>query len=68
MKNFFRLSAFLVLLAFVFTSTGCMYSSVAVDGKTAIVAKTTLGGLMRNVYVCKVTPEGITDCNEKDVP
>jgi hypothetical protein len=68
MKCFFRLSAFLALLAFVSTSTGCIYSSVAIHGDKAIIAKATFGGLERNLYVCDVTPEGITNCHEKDVP
>jgi hypothetical protein len=45
-----------------------MYSSVSIHGETALVAKSNWSGLMKNLYVCKVTPEGVTDCKEKETP
>ena len=63
-----RIISALMLITFSTTSSGCIYSSVALHGETALVAKSDWGGLMKHLYVCKVTPEGVTDCKKKDSP
>ncbi|MBR58201.1 MAG: hypothetical protein CMH54_09285 [Myxococcales bacterium] len=68
MNTSFKLSGILLLFVFSALSTGCFYSSVAIHGDTALVAKSNWGGVMKNLYVCKVTPEGVTDCREKETP
>ena len=49
----------------------CAYGGVGVtaDGK-AVVAKNDgfLFGLMRNIYVCNVTPGGLTGCQASEHP
>lgn len=63
-----RLFAVLVTLAFV--ATGCLYGGVAAVGTDTVVITKTAGpfGLMRTVYVCKVTPNGLTGCKDKESP
>jgi hypothetical protein len=68
MKNLMRLSGITLLLILATTSTSCIYSSVAIHGETALIAKSKWGGVLNNLYVCKVTPEGVTDCKEKETP
>ena len=68
MNNFFKLSGILLLLAFSSLSTGCIYSSVAIHGDTALIAKSYWGGITNDLYVCKVTPDGVTDCKQKETP
>ena len=62
-------------LLFLFSSlisSGCSYAGVALsaDGKRAVIAKNThlFGGLFRQVYVCKVTNGGLTECHSSTSP
>jgi hypothetical protein len=49
--------------------TGCSYSGAAMVGTDRVViTKDGLAGLIRAVYVCKVTEGGLTDCNAADAP
>ncbi len=68
MKSLLKGIGIVMMLAFATTSTGCIYSSVSIHGETALVAKSEWGGVMKHLYVCKVTPQGVTDCKEKETP
>lgn len=49
--------------------TGCSYSGAAMAGSDRVViTKDGLYGLLRAVYVCKVTEGGLTDCQSADSP
>ena len=50
--------------------SGCAYSGVAVSGDKAVVARNDafLMGLLRKVYVCKVTDTGLSSCQESESP
>ena len=49
---------------------GCSYGGVAAAGDKAVVARNDgfLFGILRTVYVCKVTDAGLTSCQSADSP
>lgn len=51
-------------------SGGCAYTALVAmpSGNKVVVAKSVLGGMGRGLYVCTVTPEGLSDCKEKETP
>ena len=60
----------LVLLALSMV-TGCAYGGVASAGKGRVVVTRNDGflfGLLRKVFVCKATPNGLSDCREGEAP
>ncbi len=52
------------------TLGGCSYGGVAVAGDKVVVARNDgiLFGLLRKVFVCKVTDAGVTACAATDAP
>ena len=61
----------LVMLAAFMMPMGCTaYSSVAVQGDKAVVAKNNvfLFGLFRRAFVCKNTQQGLQDCEHSENP
>jgi hypothetical protein len=50
--------------------TGCGYAGVATSGDKAVVARNDgfLFGILRKVYVCKVTDAGLSACKDSDAP
>lgn len=53
------------------TLGGCAYGGVASVGGDRVVIPRNDGllfGLLRKVYVCKVTDSGLTDCIEGEAP
>ena len=52
------------------TLAGCAYSGVGVSGDKAVIARNDvfLFGMLRKVYVCKVTDGGLTGCSTADNP
>ncbi len=68
MKKLFGAAIAAGLLA---TSFGCAYGGVATtaDGKVVIARNDGfLFGVMRAVYVCKVTDTGVTSCAASEAP
>lgn len=49
---------------------GCGYAGVAAAGDAAIVMRNDwiLMGLLRNAYVCRITPQGLTQCASAEDP
>jgi hypothetical protein len=66
-KSIKRLAAIVVISV---TLGGCGYSGVAAVGDAAIVARNDwiLFGLLRKVYVCRITPTGLTQCSSSEDP
>jgi hypothetical protein len=60
----------LVLVAMAAPVTACGYSGVGVVGDKAVVARNDhfLFGILRKVFVCKVTDTGLTACQSADAP
>lgn len=52
------------------STAGCAYGGVGVAGDKAVVARNDafLFGILRKVFVCKVTDAGLTSCNSSDSP
>jgi hypothetical protein len=52
------------------TMAGCSYGGVAASGNTAVVARNNgfFFGLLNKVYVCQITPTGLTQCSEGESP
>ena len=50
--------------------TGCAYAGVGAVGDKAVVARNDgfLFGILRKVFVCKVTDTGLTSCQSADAP
>ena len=67
MKIIKRLVAVALLGAFL---GGCGYAGVATAGDAAVVARNDwiLFGLLRKVYVCRITPTGLTQCSSSEDP
>jgi hypothetical protein len=65
-----RLMAVAAAMALSGALTGCAYGGVAAVGDKVVIAKNDgfLFGLLRGVYVCKVTDAGVTDCRSADAP
>jgi hypothetical protein len=51
-------------------ASGCGYAGVATAGDAAVIARNDwlLFGALRKVYVCKITPAGLTQCSEAETP
>ena len=49
---------------------GCSYAGVAASGNNVVIAKNDLllAGLLREVFVCQLTPQGLTNCSSLDAP
>ena len=64
------LKALLVALTLAAAASGCGYAGVATAGDAAVIARNDwfLFGLLRKVYVCKITPTGLTQCSEAETP
>lgn len=62
----------LALLAGIAATTlgGCAYAGVAATGDKVVVARNDafLFGILRKVYVCKVTDAGVTGCSTAEAP
>jgi hypothetical protein len=68
MKNILGLVLFAAVSA---TTLGaCSYAGVAVSGDKAVVARNDgfLFGILRKVFVCKVTDGGVSNCQSNDSP
>lgn len=61
-----------LLLAMVlgFGASACGYAGVATAGDAAVIARNDwlLFGALRKVYVCKITPAGLTQCSNAETP
>jgi hypothetical protein len=64
------LKASFVAIALSCALGGCGYAGVATAGDAAVVVRNDwlLFGLLRKVYVCKITPQGLTQCSSSDTP
>ena len=50
-------------------ATGCGYSGAsALGGDKVVITKDGLFGLLRGVYVCKVSDQGVSACQAADAP
>lgn len=60
----------LLAIAAMGLSGGCTYTALVAmpSGNKVVVAKSVMGGMGRGIYVCTVTPEGLSDCKEKETP
>lgn len=60
----------LVLLAAAAPLGGCSYAGVAASGDKVVIARNDgfLFGILRKVYVCKITDAGVSNCAEADSP
>jgi hypothetical protein len=60
----------MVVVALSVGAGACGYAGIASAGDAAIVARNDwfLFGLLRKVYVCKVTPAGLTQCSNAETP
>ncbi len=62
----------LVLLAGIAATTfgGCAYGGVAASGDKAVIARNDgfLFGILRKVYVCKISDAGVTACQDSESP
>ena len=61
---------FLAVAIIAGTMSGCGYAGVAAAGDAAIVARNDwiLMGLLRKVYICRITPTGLTQCSSSEDP
>jgi hypothetical protein len=52
------------------TASGCAYGGVAASGDKVVIARNDLllFGLLRKVYVCKVSEGGVTSCAASEAP
>lgn len=66
MKNAILALAFTAMAA----STGCAYSGASALGadKVVITKDSAIFGLFREVFVCKVTADGVSACQSADKP
>lgn len=57
-------------LGVAFGSSACGYAAVATAGDAVVIARNDwfLFGALRKVYVCKITPAGVTQCSSADTP
>ena len=60
----------LLLLAAAAPLGGCSYGGVSASGDKVVIARNDnfLFGILRKVYVCKITDAGVTSCAESDSP
>lgn len=71
MKKLMSAGCIVLFLAGTGIATGCAYSGVAAsDSNTVIVAKNDgfLFGLLRKVYVCQITQNGLANCSSGQNP
>lgn len=59
-----------IALAAAMAGAGCSYGGLAASGNTAVIARNDmfLFGLLRAVYVCQITPAGLTQCGSGEAP
>jgi hypothetical protein len=59
-----------IVLALGVGASACGYAGIATAGDAAIIARNDwfLFGLLRKVYVCKITPAGLTQCSDAETP
>jgi len=52
------------------STVGCGYSGVATSGDKVVIARNDgfLFGILRKVYVCKVSDAGVTGCADSESP
>lgn len=65
------LKALFVTVALGIGASACNYAGVAAVGDAAIIARNDnfiTFGLLRKVYVCKITPGGLTQCSTAESP
>jgi hypothetical protein len=64
------LASMLILGTLASSLGGCAYGGVGVAGDKAVVARNDsfLFGILRKVFVCKVTEGGLTNCNASEAP
>lgn len=50
--------------------TGCAYGGVAASGEWVVITRNDgfLFGALREVYVCKITPSGVSECTVGESP
>lgn len=70
MRTLKTIAAAAGLAASIGGSTGCMYGGVATAGNNVVITRNDmfLLGLLRHVYVCQVTPQGVSQCMEMETP
>ena len=68
--RFFRTVFTGVLVCLALPAIGCAYGGAAAAGDNVIVVRNDgfLGGMMRAIYVCKVTDAGLTNCKTSQNP
>ena len=51
-------------------ATGCAYGGTAASGEWVVITRNDafLFGALRAVYVCKITPQGVTNCSNAEAP
>ena len=49
---------------------GCAYGGVAASGEWVVISRNDgfLFGALRNVFVCKITPTGVSECSVAESP
>jgi hypothetical protein len=64
------LKALIAALALAGTLGGCAYGGIATAGDNVVITRNDafLFGALRKVFVCKVTPQGVTQCSAADAP
>jgi hypothetical protein len=64
------LKALFVATALCLGLNACSYGGVATAGDAAVIARNDnfLFGLLRKVYVCKITPGGLSQCASAEAP
>ncbi len=64
------LKALLLATALGLGMSACSYGGVATAGDAVVIARNDnfLFGLLRKVYVCKITPAGVSQCGSADAP
>ena len=52
------------------SATGCAYGGAGASGDKVVVARNDgfLFGILRTVFVCKVTDAGLSACNSSEAP
>ena len=64
------LASILAVAAIASALGGCAYAGVGVSGEKAVVARNDafLFGILRQVFVCKITDGGLSSCQSSDAP
>ena len=52
------------------SATGCGYAGAGASGDKVVVARNDgfLFGILRKVYVCKISDAGLSACNDSEAP